>query len=251
MGRFLRRRIKDIRTIPPEILSLRISSNTNREIGLTQRQETFARYVAGGNMTYAEAAKLSGFKGKWVKRYGYMLMNPKLFPKVVERVREIKTELAYRTDVTFENHVSKMAEIRDAAMEKGNFTAAVAAEKSRGQAAGLYVSRSEIMVGKIDQMSREEVLAEIRRLQAEFPALALTDKSNVIEGVAVTVEPQQEAELVPTDDEMTVLNSDEVDLDDTEDAPDDRDEDVGLDQEGDQEGGRVDTDRGTGGVRRS
>jgi hypothetical protein len=169
----------------------------------------------------------------------------------VERVREIKTELAYRTDVTFENHVSKMAEIRDAAMEKGNFTAAVAAEKSRGQAAGLYVSRSEIMVGKIDQMSREEVLAEIRRLQAEFPALALTDKSNVIEGVAVTVEPQQEAELVPTDDEMTVLNSDEVDLDDTEDAPDDRDEDVGLDQEGDQEGGRVDTDRGTGGVRRS
>jgi DNA-binding CsgD family transcriptional regulator len=81
MGRFLRRRIKDIRTIPPEILSLRISSNTNREIGLTQRQETFARYVAGGNMTYAEAAKLSGFKGKWVKRYGYMLMNPKLFQR--------------------------------------------------------------------------------------------------------------------------------------------------------------------------
>jgi ABC-type ATPase with predicted acetyltransferase domain len=64
-----------------------------------------------------------------------------------------------------------MAEIRDAAMEKGNYAAAVAAEKSRGQAAGLYVSRTEIMVGKIDQMTKEEVLQEIQKLSREFPIL--------------------------------------------------------------------------------
>jgi hypothetical protein len=64
-----------------------------------------------------------------------------------------------------------MAEIRDGAIEKGNFAAAVAAEKSRGQAAGLYINRTEIMVGKIDQMSKEEVLTEIRKLSKEFPIL--------------------------------------------------------------------------------
>ena len=57
------------------------------------------------------------------------------------------------------------------ALEKGNYTAAHAAEKSRGQAAGLYISRSEILIGKIDQMSRDEVLAEITKLQSQFPIL--------------------------------------------------------------------------------
>jgi hypothetical protein len=38
-------------------------------------------------------------------------------------------------------------------------------------AAGLYISRSEILVGKIDQMSREEVLAELQKLQEQYPAL--------------------------------------------------------------------------------
>jgi len=229
VGRFIRKKIKDIRTIPADILSLRASGNSHRELGLTERQETFARYVAGGNMTYAEAARRAGFKGKWTHRYGYMLMNPELFPKVVDRVRQIKEELAYRTDVTFEGHVTKMAEIRDAAMEKGNFTAAVAAEKSRGQAAGLYVSRSEIMVGKIDQMSRDEVLAEIRRLQAEFPVLALSDSSAVIDVLPNPEEP-------PTEAELSILNSDEDVVDAEAREFDNRSEDVELAEEGDNQG---------------
>jgi hypothetical protein len=172
MGRFIRRRVKDIRTIPPDLPAFRAVGNPRRELGITEKQERFARYVAGGSMTYTEAAAKAGFTKKWSHIYGPKLMNPRYFPKVVERVRQMKEQLAIRTDLTFDGHVTKMAEIRDAAMEKGNFTAAVAAEKSRGQAAGFYVSRSEIMVGKIDQMSREEVLAEIRRLQSEFPTLA-------------------------------------------------------------------------------
>ena len=43
--------------------------------------------------------------------------------------------------MTFGRHVKKLAEIRDAALEKGNYTAAVAAETQRGRAAGLYVER--------------------------------------------------------------------------------------------------------------
>ena len=59
-------------------------------------------------------------------------------------------------------------------------TAAVAAEKSRGQAAGLYIDRKEILHGKIDQMDREQVMKEIQKLQKEFPALAAVADGNVL-----------------------------------------------------------------------
>jgi phage terminase small subunit len=134
-------------------------------------------------MTYTEAAAKAGFSKKFCHIYGPKLMNSRYFPKVVERVRQMKEQLAIRTDLTFESHVNKMAEIRDAAMDKGNFTAAVAAEKSRGQAAGFYVSRSEVMVGKIDQMSRDEVMAEIKRIQTQYPSLLSMTAATVIDAV--------------------------------------------------------------------
>ena len=68
-------------------------------------------------------------------------------------------------------------------MTGGNFAAAVAAEKSRGQAAGLYIDRKEILHGKIDSMNRDEVMKEIKRIQEEFPALkSFTEDNLVIEG---------------------------------------------------------------------
>ena len=65
-------------------------------------------------------------------------------------------------------------------MTGGNFAAAVAAEKSRGQAAGLYIDRKEILHGKIDQMDREQVMKEIQKLQKEFPALAAVADGNIL-----------------------------------------------------------------------
>lgn len=65
-------------------------------------------------------------------------------------------------------------------MTGGNFAAAVAAEKSRGQAAGIYIDRKEILHGKIDQMSRDEVMREIKRIQEEFPALAVVAEGNMV-----------------------------------------------------------------------
>jgi hypothetical protein len=99
------------------------------------------------------------------------MLNGRDYPQVLERIRVIKTELQQKFEVTFDGHVRKLAEIRDQAMQNGNYSAAVTAEKSRGQAAGLYIDRKEILTGKIDQMSREEVLVEIKRIQEEFPQL--------------------------------------------------------------------------------
>ena len=112
--------------------------------------------------------------------FASQLLNGQRYPHVVERIRELKQELARKYEVSFEGHVKKLAEIRDAAMTGGNFAAAVAAEKSRGQAAGIYIDRKEILHGKIDQMNRDEVMREIKRIQEEFPALAVVTESNMM-----------------------------------------------------------------------
>ena len=150
-----------------------MAGNPKVEIGLTEMQERFARIIASEEITYTEAAIKAGYAESCAAVTGSKLMNWDLNPHVVKRVRELKQELAKKYDVTFESHVMKLAQIRDLAIQANNYPAAVSAEKARGQAAGLYVTRQEILVGKIDQMDKNQVLEEIKRLQKEFPALML------------------------------------------------------------------------------
>ena len=62
----------------------------------------------------------------------------------------------------------------DAAIESGAYSAAVQAEYRRGQAADLYVSRSEIRHGSIDSMSKadvEKAILDIKRQLGEEPRI--------------------------------------------------------------------------------
>ena len=156
--------------------------------GLTEKQEKFCRIYATEDVTRTEAAKLAGYSDTTAPIAGSRFLNGRDYPHVLARVAEIKEELAKKYEVSFDGHVRQLARIRDMALEKGNYTAAVAAEKSRGQVAGLYISRSEILVGKIDQMSREEVLAEIAKLQSQFPVL-LESTAPTIDMVASVRDP--------------------------------------------------------------
>jgi hypothetical protein len=150
---------------------LDIVVNPKKEKGLTEKQEKFCRIYATEDVTRTEAAKLAGYSDTTAPIAGSRFLNGRDYPHILARIAEIKEELSRKYEVSFDGHVRQLAKIRDMALEKGNYTAAVAAEKSRGQVAGLYISRSEILVGKIDQMSREEVLAEIAKLQSQFPIL--------------------------------------------------------------------------------
>jgi phage terminase small subunit len=150
---------------------LDIVVNPKREKGLTEKQEKFCRIYATEDVTRTEAARLAGFGEGTAAWAASRFLNGRDYPHVLARIAEIKEELSKKYEVSFDGHVRQLAKIRDMALEKGNYTAAVAAEKSRGQVAGLYISRSEILVGKIDQMSREEVLSEIAKLQTQFPIL--------------------------------------------------------------------------------
>ena len=159
---------------------LDVVANPRKEKQITPKQEEFARIYCTEDISQTEAAIRAGYSVKSAHAIASQLLDGKRYPHVVERIREIKSELSRKCEVTFESHVKKLAEIRDLAITNGNYPAAVAAEKSRGQAAGLYIDRKEILHGRIDQMSREEVMREIARLQQEFPALAAVAEGNVI-----------------------------------------------------------------------
>jgi phage terminase small subunit len=154
--------------------------NPKIEKKITKMQEEFARIYACEELNQTEAALKAGYSPKSAPAIASQLLNGKRFPMVVERIREIKQEIGRKYEVTFDGHVRKLAEIRDAALTSGNFNAAVAAEKSRGQAAGLYIDRKEILHGRIEQMTREDVMREITRLQDEFPALSAVTDNNVV-----------------------------------------------------------------------
>ena len=175
--------------------------------GLTEKQEKFCRIYATEDVTRTEAARLAGYTEKTAPIAGSRFLNGRDYPHILARIAEIKEELSKKYEVTFDNHVRQLARIRDAAYEKGNYPAAVSAEKARGQAAGLYISRQEILVGKIDQMSREEVLAEIAKLQQEFPVLdsATAPTIDMIRGPRgeddlFISDPEQEAILAEIDE---------------------------------------------------
>jgi len=57
-----------------------------------------------------------------------------------------------------------LARLREKALGEKSYSAAVNAERLRGQAAGLYVDRKEIRTGSIDSMSREEVLTKLKEI---------------------------------------------------------------------------------------
>ena len=150
---------------------LEVVANPRVEVGLSPKQEKFAMIYATEEVTQTEAALRAGYAESNAHAIASRMLNGRDYPNVLERVRQIKIELQHKFEVSFESHVKKLAELRDTALQNGAYAAAVSAEKSRGQAAGLYIDRKEILMGKIDQMSRDEVMKEIGRLQEEFPQI--------------------------------------------------------------------------------
>jgi hypothetical protein len=142
---------------------------TKLEGGVSEMQEAFCRHYVFEYMSQTDAAKAAGYQDPAV--VGSRFLNGRDFPHVVARIRDLERDLADQHSVSYGSHISQLARIRDLAIAAGSYAPAVTAEKQRGMAAGLYISRSEILVGRIDQMSRDDVMKEIQKLTAEFPAL--------------------------------------------------------------------------------
>jgi hypothetical protein len=93
----------------------------------------------------------------------------------VAEIKRYRDELDEKFGVTYKRHIASMQVIRDASLAAGAYSASVMAEKNRGLAAGLYVSKSEVRTGSIESMSRQEVETELERLRSTFePIIDIT-----------------------------------------------------------------------------
>jgi len=137
-----------------------------RANGLTDKQQIFVKIFTDneGRMTPTECARQAGYSEASANVTSSQLLNGKRYPKVVDAVIARRAEIEKTHEVKLNKHVQELARLREKALGEKSYSAAVNAERLRGQAAGLYIDRKEIRTGSIDSMSREEVLSKLKEI---------------------------------------------------------------------------------------
>ena len=132
---------------------------------LTDRQKKFAELLVynEGKMSPAEAAFEAGYKTR-PRQSASELKNPKVYPLVAKYVGELRSEVQEKYGINFEKHITELAKIRNEALKKGAWSAAVNAEVARGKAGGLYIDQKLIMTGNVDNLSAEEIKEKLRKI---------------------------------------------------------------------------------------
>ena len=133
-------------------------------------QKKFAHeLVSNEGRKYAyQCAIDAGYSKDRSRQTAYELCNPKHHPLVVKYIGEIREEYQKKYAVTFERHISELGKIRQDALKKGAWSAAVNAEVARGKAAGLYVEQKIIRTGKLDDLSAEELEARMKEIIDQY-----------------------------------------------------------------------------------
>ena len=157
---------------------------------LTEMQMKFAHeLVSNEGRKYAfQCAIDAGYEKDRSRVTASELNNPKKYPLVVKYIGELREEYQKKYAVTFERHIAELGKIRQNALNKGAWSAAVNAEVARGKAAGLYVEQKIIRTGKIDDLSEEDLEKRMKEIIEEYsPILEGTD----IKDMKATVKNQQ------------------------------------------------------------
>ena len=137
---------------------------------LTEMQMKFAHEVVTneGRKNATECAVDAGYTKDTAVVKASQLQNPKLYPLVVKYIGELREEYQKKYAVTFERHISELGKIRQDALKKGAWSAAVNAEVARGKAAGLYVEQKIIRTGKIDDLSEIELETRMKEIIDQY-----------------------------------------------------------------------------------
>ena len=146
---------------------------------LTESQMKFAYELVTneGRKTATQCALDAGFAENSARQYASKLQNPKLYQLVVSYTGELREELQKKYEVTFDKHIGELGKIRQEALKKGAWSAAVNAEVARGKAAGLYIEQKIIRTGKLEDLTTEELENRMKEI--------IDDYSPILEGVGV------------------------------------------------------------------
>ena len=168
---------------------------------LTEMQKRFCQYLVFGGpegpVNKMEAAELAGYSFKRARVEGSELTNPKLSPLVVKYKDELEQERDLKFGVTYENHIAELARIKQLALKKNSFSAAVNAETNRGKAGGLYIDRKIIKHGKLEDMTEEQIEAKMKQIEDDYGALLSDDIIDVSESELSSSHKKLEKPIVP------------------------------------------------------
>ena len=146
---------------------------------LTKRQRLLVWNAANDpQLTWAEAAKKAGYKNPIV--IGRYMHEGNKYAHVRREYERLMSEAKKKFELTHDKAVQDLYKLRDDAWGSGADTAAIQAQGLLLKVGGLIVDRREVLHGKIDQMSREEVEKRLKQL---LGTKALDNKSgaNIIE----------------------------------------------------------------------
>ena len=134
---------------------------------LSPKQKAFVEIFCAenGRLTPTECAKQAGYSEKSAAAAACNLRNPKYYPKVVEAIENLQREYAEATKVDVIRHSRELARLREKAVENGQLGPAVVAEYRRGQLAGFYVDRKEVVTASLDNMTRKELESKLKEIR--------------------------------------------------------------------------------------
>ena len=112
-------------------------------------------------------------------------------------------------ELNYDRAVQDLYDIRDKALAAGSFNAAISAQNSLLRVGGLIVDRKEVLFGKIDQMSREEVEGRLEQLLGGAMAKQLVKQKEL--------EQKEKSEGKVYDDHSASRLVDKVGVDDSPD----------------------------------
>ena len=143
-------------------------------------QQKFAQLLVTneGRKTPTECAIEAGYDKDTAYVRASELRNPKKYPLVVKYIGEIREEYQKKYDVDYGKHIAELGKIRQQALAKGAWSAAVNAEVARGKAAGLYIEQKIIRTGKLEDLTSEELESRMKTIIDEY--------SPILEGVDET-----------------------------------------------------------------
>ena len=134
---------------------------------LSPKQKAFVEIFCAenGRLTPTECAKQAGYSEKSATAAACNLRNPKYYPKVVEAIENLQREYAEATKVDVVRHSRELARLREKAVENGQLGPAVVAEYRRGQLAGFYVDRKEVVTASLYNMNRKELESKLKEIR--------------------------------------------------------------------------------------
>lgn len=115
---------------------------------LTPRQEAFfLTYARTGNVeaSYREA----GYAVENMSQRAIAVEASRVLanPKIQRQIAALRQQAAQAAQVTLESHLAELLWLREQSAARGLFSAAIAAEKARGEVTGLYIKRVAVSGG--------------------------------------------------------------------------------------------------------